>query len=131
MKFTVRKLHHREVTGADEFGLASRGCPVIVAFGRRLRLFYYIKKRDRPSEVETSLPHCVEIAEKCTEEDPNRRLVELMPGDGPVSLDDSKSRGQFERWILSFCTPTREDLTEWNPFTAKHISLKDKDELEA
>jgi hypothetical protein len=124
MKFAVKKLHHREITGADGFGFARGGCPVIVAFERRLRLFYYVNKCDSPSEVDTSTPHCVELAEKCTDEDPSRRLVELIPGDEPVSLDDPGSREQFESWILSFCAPGEQQMTEWDPFTAKHTELK-------
>ncbi|KAL2837900.1 hypothetical protein BJY01DRAFT_258208 [Aspergillus pseudoustus] len=118
----LRYLHRRE-RGDTEFRLETRGCPVIVAFLRRLRLFYYVHQRQSPPVVDTSLPYCVEIAERCMEADPSRRFIELMPGDQPVNLDNEKQREQFEGWINSFYSPSVE-LVEWDPFTAKHKPLE-------
>jgi hypothetical protein len=84
------------------------------------KAFYYVNQRDRPSEVDTSLPHCVAMAERCKEEDPSRRFVELIPGDEPVNLDDSTSRKEFETLLQGFCSPAGEwRYAEYNPFTAK------------
>ncbi|KAL2865466.1 uncharacterized protein BJX67DRAFT_373107 [Aspergillus lucknowensis] len=108
IEYVVRKLHDREIDKEREISSYIRGRPVVVAFGRRVKLFYYVNKRDeRPLEVATSVLHCVKIAGRCIETDRSRRLIDLIPSGEPLNLGDNESREKFEGWIPSFCSSGR------------------------
>ncbi|KAL4881558.1 hypothetical protein BJY04DRAFT_55039 [Aspergillus karnatakaensis] len=101
---------------------AVAGAPVVVAFHRKVKLFYYVYERANPVAVTGSSPHCAKIAEKCTETNPRRRIVNLIPGDQPISLDDQESRELFEVWIRSFCSADSK-LEAWDPFSNAIVSI--------
>ncbi|KAL4910649.1 hypothetical protein BDW74DRAFT_141551 [Aspergillus multicolor] len=120
LEYVVQK---REDTDEYQSSLAPRGKPVVVAFHRNVRIFYYVNRhKGAVPEVTASRPQYKEIAEKCTESDPRCRLVDLIPGD-PISLDDRASREVFESWISEFCSPEGR-LEEWDPFTGEMKQYK-------
>lgn len=91
-----------------------------------VKLLYYVNYRVGPPPPETiPLPQSVEIPNRCMELDwldPRRRLVDLIPGDELINLDNRNSRTNLESWILSFCG-SETKIEEWDPFTAEMRSL--------
>ncbi|KAL3476347.1 hypothetical protein BJX99DRAFT_227957 [Aspergillus californicus] len=128
MQYVVQRLHGNEISRTWRWGPPVEGVPVIVAFTRRVKIFYYVLKRvDMPSRVATSVPHCVDMASKCMETDPKCRLVNLTPGNEPLSLDDKVSREIIESWVQSFRNIPN---ASWDPFVAEWVpvvSTKDED----
>ncbi|EAU35663.1 predicted protein [Aspergillus terreus NIH2624] len=109
----ISYLSHIEQTG-DSFRHFVRGRPVIIAFGTKIKFYYYVHWCEGAPLSTTGSAYSVEIAARCVESEPRRRLVQLIPGEGPVDIKEPESREEFENWIKIFRDPS---LTEWDPFT--------------
>lgn len=91
------------------------GRPVIIAFGTRIKLFYFVHHRkEAPFPVNDTSPH-QELAACCVEAEPIRRLVQLLP---EIDIREPDHKAALENWISTFCADYTL-LTEWNPFTGK------------
>lgn len=109
----ISYLSHIEQTG-DSFRHFVHGRPVIIAFGTKIKFYYYVHWCEGAPLSTTGSAYSVEIAARCVESEPRRRLVQLIPGEGPVDIKEPESREEFENWIKIFRDPS---LTEWDPFT--------------
>lgn len=120
IEYAVRILQRNE---SQSRYIKSSGCPVIVAFQRKLKVFYYVHKRvDPPPQVKESIPQCKRIAASCMDPDPRRRLIELDSRGPIINLDHRESREEFEKLIRCFCGAAAE-FSEWDPFTGGFVRL--------
>ncbi|PYH99108.1 hypothetical protein BO71DRAFT_369848 [Aspergillus ellipticus CBS 707.79] len=122
IEHAARELHTQEIWRLAD-NAQVRGRPVLVAFSTRIRFFYYVHHCvEAPPIATDARPHCVEIASRCTEPEPRRRLVPLIAGGEIVDLTNKESRDEFESWIIMFCG-NKGMLTEYDPFTEKQLPL--------
>ncbi|KAB8258225.1 hypothetical protein BDV32DRAFT_139757 [Aspergillus pseudonomiae] len=100
-----------------------RGCPVVIAFGTRLKLFYYIHRREEaPGLPPNASPTSIQFAVSCTDPEPKHRLVQLIPESEPIDLQHRDGCEKFEQWVQVFCG--KEDPeTEWDPITGEYITM--------
>ncbi|RAH74688.1 uncharacterized protein BO66DRAFT_467381 [Aspergillus aculeatinus CBS 121060] len=123
-QFALRRLYIREGWGGgyeaeERFPLPGR--PVVVAFSARVGLFYYVHHRlEKPILPPGVGYHSLEIAERCTDPDLQRRLVPLIPG--VIDLRNYSSRVEFESWFERFCHGVGEK-TVYDPFTDQQQPL--------
>ncbi|GKZ18463.1 hypothetical protein AbraIFM66951_003341 [Aspergillus brasiliensis] len=123
MKHALRQLRQREESEKNTSTISPRGRPVVVAFTTRTRLFYYVYRREEPAALGADASSFSrDIAARCTDPDPSRRLVPLLPGDKTIDLKKSEERDEFESWIKIFCGNSGQS-TEWDPFTEKQQPL--------
>ncbi|PYH42134.1 uncharacterized protein BP01DRAFT_418233 [Aspergillus saccharolyticus JOP 1030-1] len=122
VQYGLRRLHTRETSkdGYMSDGLAEKyslpGRPVVIAFTTRVQLFYYVHHRgEKPAVPEGVGTHCAELAERCTDPDPQHRLVPLIPG--VIDLKDDAARSEFEAWFRKFCSATGEVTEYYDPFS--------------
>ncbi|RAH62197.1 F-box domain protein [Aspergillus piperis CBS 112811] len=123
MKHTLRQLHQREKTEKWNYTVSIRGRPVVVAFTTSVRLFYYVHRCEEPAALgadASSLSR--DIAARCTDPDPSRRLIPLLPGGKTIDLKKSDERNEFESWMKIFCGNIGKS-TEWDPFTEEQQPL--------
>ncbi|GLA14709.1 hypothetical protein AnigIFM62618_001148 [Aspergillus niger] len=122
-KHALRQLQQRENSENLTFTVSARGRPVVVAFSTRTRLFYYVYRHEEAPALgadASSFSH--DIAARCTDPDPRRRLVPLLPGGKTIDLKNKDDRDEFESWITIFCGNTGKS-TEWDPFTEQQGPL--------
>ncbi|KAF7160960.1 hypothetical protein CNMCM5623_006522 [Aspergillus felis] len=113
LRYVVRQLSKLEARPRDRF--QRWGHPVIVAFSTKVKLFYYVFHREvKPAICSNAKSYTVEMAAKCTDPDPGRRLVQLIAGDDPIDLKDDEGRMEFESWIISLC---KNSSLQYNPYT--------------
>lgn len=122
-KHALRQLQQRENSENLTFTVSARGRPVVVAFSTRTRLFYYVYRHEEaPALGADASSFSRDIAARCTDPDPRRRLVPLLPGGKTIDLKKKDDRDEFESWITIFCGNTGKS-TEWDPFTEQQGPL--------
>ncbi|KAH1557688.1 hypothetical protein KXX57_003541 [Aspergillus fumigatus] len=113
LQYVARQLSKLEVRPRERF--RRWGHPVIVAFSARVKLFYYVFHREvKPPICSNPKSYTVEIADKCTDPNSGRRLVQLIAGEDPNDLKDDDGRMRFESWIISLC---KNSSLQYNPYT--------------
>ena len=101
----------------------AKGSPVVVAFDRKVKVFYHVNYKAEPSpSISDAYPQCSKVTEMCKELDPIRRLIQLIDSDAHINLDDKESREAFESWLCSFPNPESK-LEDWNSITTKLIQV--------
>ncbi|KAI9038050.1 uncharacterized protein KD926_011288 [Aspergillus affinis] len=92
-----------------------KGRPVLVGFGTKARLYYYVYRRNEtPAVPANASSYSVRIADSCTKLDGRHRLVELYPGGNPLNIQNPEDRAKLEDWLLTF--RGNDDFgTEWDP----------------
>ncbi|KAH1934562.1 hypothetical protein KXV48_004564 [Aspergillus fumigatus] len=91
LQYVARQLSKLEVRPRERF--RRWGHPVIVAFSARVKLFYYVFHREvKPPICSNPKSYTVEIADKCTDPNSGRRLVQLIAGEDPIDLKDDDGR---------------------------------------
>ncbi|PWY80609.1 F-box domain protein [Aspergillus heteromorphus CBS 117.55] len=115
MKHAVRQLHIHEMSSSAD-NARVRGRPVIVAFSTKLRFFFYVHHSMKIHILaQNARARCVEIASRCTEPEPERRLVPLIAQGETFDLADKELRNELEDWVTFFCG--REGLiSDCDPF---------------
>ncbi|KAF7619024.1 hypothetical protein AFLA_000663 [Aspergillus flavus NRRL3357] len=121
IEYAVHQLSHLEQCPDSVFIV--RGRPAIIAFGTRVKLFYYIYHREKaPVVPQNASPASIQFAASCTDLEPKHRLVQLIPGSEPIDLHHKDDRAKLEHWFKVFCD--KEDLeTEWDPITGEYITM--------
>lgn len=121
IEYAVHQLSHLEQWPDSVFIV--RGRPAIIAFGTRVKLFYYIYHREEaPVVPQNASPTSIQFAASCTDLEPKHRLVHLIPGSEPIDLHHKDDRAKLEHWFKVFCD--KEDLeTEWDPITVEYITM--------
>ena len=78
----------------------SRGSFVVVAFGSRFKVFYYVYHNANPESVlpATNNSYSKQIAAKITDPDPMNRLVQISP-DEVQDLRQDEARAFLEHWL--------------------------------
>ncbi|OGM49050.1 hypothetical protein ABOM_002343 [Aspergillus bombycis] len=100
-----------------------RGCPAVIAFGTRVKLFYYVYHREEaPVLPPNASPANIQYAVSCTDPEPKHRLVQLIPGSEPINLKHTNDLVKFEEWLRVFCN-NKDIETEWDPITGEHITM--------
>lgn len=123
INYAVTQLGRTESELHRHYDRYIRGRPIIVAFGTKVKFFYYVYQCDEtPAVPPNPSPHSVRIAEACTKPEGRDRLVDLTPGDNPLDMRDPEAREKLEHWLLTF----RGDegfCTEWDPITETRHSI--------
>ena len=78
----------------------SNGSFVVVAFGSRFKLFYYVYHNANPESVSpaTKNSYSKQIAAKITDPDPMNRLIQISP-DEMQDLRQDEARAFLEHWL--------------------------------
>ncbi|KAL4955651.1 hypothetical protein BDW69DRAFT_182397 [Aspergillus filifer] len=119
IEYAAQGLQKSEERGPDfRWNHEAKGSPVVVAFDRKVKVFYHVNYKAEPSlSISDAYPQCSKFTEMCKELDPNRRLIQLVDSDAHINLDDKESREAFESWFCSFLNP-ESNLEDWNNVTA-------------
>ncbi|KAB8218790.1 hypothetical protein BDV33DRAFT_192439 [Aspergillus novoparasiticus] len=121
IKYAVHQLSHLEQCPDSVFIV--RGRSAIVAFGTRVKLFYYIYHREEaPVVPQNASPTSIQFAVSCTDPEPKHRLVQLIPGSEPIDLYYKDDRAKLEHWLKVFCDK-KDFETEWDPITGEYITM--------
>ncbi|KAL2005852.1 hypothetical protein VTN00DRAFT_10345 [Thermoascus crustaceus] len=127
----------------EEWQDAMRGCPLIVAFGTRAKLFYFVYRSNKndngdSNEEDRQWQTSSQSLTLPTETfkvfpngpDPMNRLVQLIPGDEPFDMDDDDARAEFKRWILLFRDGYKQ-RKEYDPLTTQYLPIVGMEEDDA
>ncbi|KAE8318955.1 hypothetical protein BDV41DRAFT_571278 [Aspergillus transmontanensis] len=121
IEYAVHRLSHLEQH--PDTVLIVRGRPVIVAFGARVKLFYYIYHREEaPVVPQNASPTSNQFAVSCTDPEPKHRLVQLIPGGEPIDLHHKDDRAKLNQWFKIFCDKEDRDK-EWDPITGEYTTM--------
>ncbi|KAF9887803.1 hypothetical protein FE257_009609 [Aspergillus nanangensis] len=112
--YATNQLNRLEIFG-DYRDYDVRGHPIIIAFGTRVKFYYYVHHLEATPSLESTSSYSKEIAARCVETNPAPRLVQIIPGDEPIDMKKPKDRDALEKWIAIF--RNRKFDHEWNPFT--------------
>lgn len=77
------------------------GRMVILAFGTKVKVFYYVPYMENPPPFEPNpdYEYSSQTFASFTDPDPANRLIQLIPGSGPSDICDKDIREKFEYWI--------------------------------
>lgn len=119
-RYGVRKFSRREERESPRS--RTRGCLVIMAFGTKVKLFYYIYYREEPYSGSPSPnnSYSSRIAACITDPDPAHRLVQITPGQEPLDICDESARELLEFWIKAFNANWRKRV-EYDPITETYV----------
>lgn len=95
-----------------------RGNLVIVAFGRKAKLFYYACYSENPpsGSPAPNNTYSSQIAASINDANPANRITQLIPGQEPFDICDMEARKQLEHWIKVFSDGLQKGL-EYDPIT--------------
>ncbi|KAE8151854.1 hypothetical protein BDV25DRAFT_152064 [Aspergillus avenaceus] len=121
ISYAVHRLGLEEKGNRDRY--LQRGLPVIVAFGTRLKFFYYIFHcKSAPAVPPNISSSGSRFAAACTDPEPQNRFLQLIPGEDPLDLKDPTDRTRFEDLFRKICAQ-RSAREEWDPITEKNQPL--------
>ncbi|KAE8352822.1 hypothetical protein BDV28DRAFT_134461 [Aspergillus coremiiformis] len=121
IEYAVQQLSRLE--SYPRYSFLVMGHPVIVAFGTRVKLFYYIYHGDDAPVVPPKASSInAQLAASYTDPDPKHRLVPLIPGSEPIDVREGDGRVKLEEWFKIFCDK-QDYKTEWDPITGEYRPL--------
>lgn len=119
-----------------------RGCPLIVAFGTKAELFYFIYRSSSDDNNDNgegrqwqTSPQSLSLPTETFKVSPNhpdsmKRLVQLIPGDEPFDVSNENARAELERWILLFRDGYHQ-RKEYDPLTKQYLPIIGMGETDA
>lgn len=119
-RYAVRKFSSREERESPRS--QSRGILVIMAFGTKVKLFYYAFYMEDPQSGPPSPnnSYSSRIAACITDPDPAHRLVQITQGQEPIDICDESAREVLEFWINAFKADWRKHM-EYDPITETYV----------
>lgn len=102
----------------------SRGCFVVVAFGSRFKLFYYVYHNANPESVSpaTDNSYSKQIAAKVTNPDPISRLILISP-DEILDLRQDEARAFLEHWLGLIRGSYFDKKVFYDPIVGKYVPV--------
>ena len=104
----------------------SNGSFVVVAFGSRFKLFYYVYHNANPESVlpATNNSYSKQIAAKITDPDPMNRLVQISP-DEVQDLRQDEARAFLEHWLGLIRGSYFDKKMFYDPVVDKYVPIPD------
>lgn len=104
----------------------SRGSFVVVAFGSRFKVFYYVYHNANPESVlpATNNSYSKQIAAKITDPDPMNRLVQISP-DEVQDLRQDEARAFLEHWLGLIRGSYFDKKMFYDPVVDKYVPIPD------
>lgn len=119
-RFAIYKLSEEE--NDKRLGWDMRGRPVIVAFGTKVKLFYYTSYTENPPSVSpvSNNAYKSRIAASANDPNPANRLIPLISEGEPFDICDMDARARLEHWIRVF-NDGLPKLEEYDPITETYL----------
>ena len=102
----------------------SQGCFVVVAFGSRFKLFYYVYYNANPGSVSpaTDNSYSKEIAARITDPDPMNRLIQIS-SDEILDLREDEAREFLEHWLGLIRGSYFDKKVFYDPIVDKYVPV--------